>query len=91
MLLFISNIIFLNDTFVPPAHRERLPPPAAGDEREALGLDGDAGSLDVLLDVPARAKRAEKITRVCWHFHFQYFNKDLSLSLASWPLVHYWF
>ncbi len=33
-------------------HRERLPPPAAGDEGEALRLDGHARALHVLLDVP---------------------------------------
>ena len=34
------------------SHRERFPPPSAGDEGESLGLDGDAGSLDMFLNVP---------------------------------------
>ncbi len=39
-------------------YREGLPPATAGDEGEALGLDGHARPLHVLLDVPVRENRA---------------------------------
>ena len=37
-------------------YRERFPFSSAGDEGEPLGLDGHAGALDMLLDIPEKEK-----------------------------------
>lgn len=54
--------------------RERLPTPAARNKREALRLDGHAGTLNMFLDVPKTVK---------WKL-LKFFPVGIKVSPHSW-------